>query len=87
MLLRDDKLTMVLNSVGGTDYLFWWFRIRGTVIPSVWWKVLLILVYTLGILCIDEFVYRVAFPHTLIPILGVVVGLLLGFRTNSAYDR
>jgi len=73
--------------VGGTEDMLWWYRVRGTVILTVWWKVVLVLIYTFFILFIHTFICRLDFPQTLIPILGVVVSLLLGFRTNSAYDR
>jgi len=66
----------------------WSFRLRGTVLVSVWWKILAIVIYT----ALVTFLHvrtglQLNFPQTLIPIIGVVVGLLLAFRTNSAYDR
>ncbi|CAL8113926.1 unnamed protein product [Orchesella dallaii] len=65
------------------------FKIRGTVILTIWWQLLLISIYTAGLVCISNFVegWEIKFPMTLIPVLGVVTGLLLVFRTNTAYDR
>ena len=69
--------------------LLWWLRLRGTVLMSVWWKVLGVIIYTAVIVYADLHVdgLKLGFPQSLIPIIGVVVGLLLGLRTNSAYDR
>lgn len=65
------------------------FRIKGTVILKIWWQIALIIIYTGGLVCIHTYVddWEIKFPMTLIPVLGVVTGLLLVFRTNTAYDR
>ncbi|ODM97780.1 hypothetical protein Ocin01_08903 [Orchesella cincta] len=65
------------------------FRIKGTVILTIWWQLILIIIYTAGLVCISNYVegWEIKFPQTLIPVLGVVTGLLLVFRTNTAYDR
>jgi putative membrane protein len=67
----------------------WWFRLRGTVILSVWWKVVVVTLYTVGVVYVHLHVegFELNFPQTLISIIGLSVGLLLAFRTNSAYDR
>ena len=69
--------------------LFWWFRIRGTVIPAIWWQVLLLVIWAAGIACLEYFVPFLSadFPSDLINIIGLVIGLLLTFRTDTAYDR
>jgi len=68
---------------------FWWLRIRGTVLPAIWWQVFLLAIYAAAIVAIDMFVPELSmkFPSTLISILGMVISLLLAFRTNNAYDR
>jgi putative membrane protein len=65
------------------------FRLKGTVILSIWWQIILMCVYTAAVVYIHLHVdgFRMNFPQTLIPVLGVVTGLLLVFRTNTAYDR
>lgn len=65
------------------------FRFKGTVIISVWWQILLIVVYSSVIVYVHERVegYRLNFSQALIDILGIVTGLLLAFRTNTAYER
>ncbi|CAG7830705.1 unnamed protein product [Allacma fusca] len=65
------------------------FRLKGTVILKIWWQIVFVIVYTAVVVCIHNYVegMRMNFPQTLIPVLGVVTGLLLVFRTNTAYDR
>jgi len=68
---------------------FWWVRISGTVIPAIWWQVLLLLIYTAAVMCLENYVpilYK-PFPDHLITIIGTVIGLLLTFRTDTAYNR
>lgn len=76
-----------LSEVSGSEKMLWWFRVRGTVLMTIWWKVLLVMCWTFLVLLVHTFVCSLDFPQTLIPIVGVVVSLLLGFRNNSAYDR
>lgn len=93
------------------------FRLAGTVILTIWWKIILLALYTGSV--VSFYLYlnlppdlgvekasittlvsrddddhhhdhdhpRVEFPQILVPVLGVVTGLLLVFRTNTAYDR
>ena len=66
----------------------WWFRIEGTVIKNIYWQVGLVTLYAAGVVIINRvFDVPLNFPMSLIAVIGVVVGLLLAFRTNSAYDR
>ena len=61
---------------------------KGTVINNIWWQVSLVTAYSAGVVCLHELTeFKVHFPMSLIQVIGVVVGLLLAFRTNSAYDR
>ncbi|OXA56169.1 hypothetical protein Fcan01_08795 [Folsomia candida] len=64
------------------------FRLRGTVILNIWLQIFMIAVYTGAIVCIHKYVdgLTMNLPQTF-PVLGVVTGLLLVFRTNTAYDR
>jgi putative membrane protein len=66
----------------------WWFRIKGTVIKNIYWQVGLVTLYAAGVVVINKVLdVSLNFPMSLIQVIGVVVGLLLAFRTNSAYDR
>jgi hypothetical protein len=55
---------------------FWWFRFKGTVIKHVWWQVAMLMVYTFIIVGIHTWGdVNLGFGQTLIPVIGVVVGL------------
>jgi putative membrane protein len=72
--------------------LFEWpdaMRIRGSVIPAILPSTTLMIVFTaliafLFIVLGWEFL---SLPNSVVPSLSVVLGLLLAFRTNTAYDR
>jgi putative membrane protein len=76
-----------LPSVESGGFLM--FRLKGTVLLAIWWQLLFVILYTAGIVALKLYVpqIRMDFPATLISVLGVVTGLLLVFRTNTAYDR
>jgi len=61
----------------------------GYVFGKVKIELLIILVYSLAIAVIHEFVLKVpiSIPLAIPAILGTVISLLLGFRSNQAYDR
>lgn len=65
------------------------FRLKGTVILRIWSQVLLHIMFALGVVCIHNFIpgMRMSFQLTMTHVLGIVIGLLLVFRTNTAYDR
>lgn len=66
---------------------FLFFRIKGTVIVRIWWQLVLVALYTAVVVWIHLYQLKMEFDMSLIPILGAVIGLLLVFRTNTAYDR
>jgi putative membrane protein len=61
----------------------------GYVFGKVKVELLIILVYSLAIAIIHEFILEVpiSIPLAIPTILGTVISLLLGFRSNQAYDR
>jgi len=61
----------------------------GYVFGKVKYELLAILIYSLGIAIIHQFVLKVpiSIPLSIPAILGTVISLLLGFRSNQAYDR
>jgi ion channel-forming bestrophin family protein len=63
------------------------FRLRGSVIPSILPRVLLCAGFALVIALLHAWGRQVALPvlGTLVP--SIVLGLLLVFRTNTAYER
>ena len=64
-------------------------RFKGTVILEIWWHILVVVLYTTAICYVHIKVPDLGLdiPDSLISILGVVIGLLLVFRTDTAYDR
>ena len=71
---------------------FTWFRLafslEGSVIPKIWLRVLLCSLFALLIVLLDEKTsLNVQIPILASVIPNVVIGLLLVFRTNTAYDR
>ena len=63
----------------------WWRIARDLKAPMVF-----IIIYMIIISVVDQFFYPledVMVPLTIITVPGTVIALLLGFRTNSAYDR
>ncbi|KAG0052661.1 hypothetical protein BGZ83_002318 [Gryganskiella cystojenkinii] len=63
-------------------------RLKGTVIPQIWWQVLLVGAYAGAVFCISKFSgWKMGYSLNLVSVMGMVVSLLLVFRTNTAYDR
>jgi putative membrane protein len=56
-------------------------------VRQIFYRVLLCVAWSVGVLLVHEYVYPVAIAETGHVLVGVVVGLLLVFRTNSSYDR
>ncbi len=68
-----------------------WFsialRYRGSVIPEILPRVLLCGGFGLFIYCLHYLKFRVSYPGLAVLIPSLVLGLLLVFRTNTAYER
>ncbi|KAG0275838.1 hypothetical protein BGZ95_008327 [Linnemannia exigua] len=65
-------------------------RVRGSVIPSVITDVVLITSFATALLAVEKsnIIGRsLNVASVIVPALSVVVGLILAFRTNTAYDR
>ncbi|KAF9102751.1 hypothetical protein BGX29_004230 [Mortierella sp. GBA35] len=65
-------------------------RVTGSVIPTVLPDVLIVTGFTATIQFIQTrhfLPFSLFFPSVIVPALSVVVGLILAFRTNTAYDR
>ncbi|MDX2229635.1 MAG: bestrophin family ion channel [Leptolyngbyaceae cyanobacterium bins.349] len=63
------------------------FQIRGSVIPSILGRTLICGLFGVLISVLFQFKYPVAIPTLASLIPNIVLGLLLVFRTNTAYDR
>ncbi|KAF8985184.1 hypothetical protein BGZ46_005730 [Entomortierella lignicola] len=65
-------------------------RLRGSVIPAVVTDVIIITCFSSVLVYIEKAKYingTLNVPNIIVPALSVVVGLILAFRTNTAYDR
>ncbi|KAK3845476.1 MAG: Bestrophin, RFP-TM, chloride channel-domain-containing protein [Linnemannia gamsii] len=65
-------------------------RVTGSVIPTVLPDVLIVTGFTTTLLIIENahiLPFHINFSPVIVPALSVVVGLILAFRTNTAYDR
>ncbi|QHV01664.1 hypothetical protein BWK47_01940 [Synechocystis sp. CACIAM 05] len=67
-----------------TDILLRW---QGSVIPAIAPRVLVCMVFSLGVTLVDGWGYKFSIPiqESIVP--SIVLGLLLVFRTNTAYER
>jgi ion channel-forming bestrophin family protein len=64
------------------------FSLKGSVIPKIWFRVFLSALFALLIVVIDaKGIFNVQVPILASVIPNIVIGLLLVFRTNTAYDR
>lgn len=64
------------------------FRLKGSVLSKIWPQVALGLVYSGGIVWLHKALIEIPqFPPSFMTVLGLVIGLLLVFRTTTGYDR
>jgi putative membrane protein len=61
--------------------------IKGSMVRQITWRVLTCFAWAVAVVCFDKFVFRTEVPSTGHVLVGVALGLLLVFRTNSSYDR
>ena len=62
-------------------------NLQGSVIPSIWTKVAVSSGFAFGVSLVDYFVWDVSWPVETSIVPSLVLGLLLVFRTNTAYER
>lgn len=67
-----------------TDHLF---DVRGSMVKEIIGRVLVVVGWAAAVVAFHFHVYPVAVPSTMHSLVGVALGLLLVFRTNSSYDR
>jgi putative membrane protein len=63
------------------------FDVKGSLIPEITLRVLSCVVWSVLVVLFHRYVVPVDIPATIHSLLGVALGLLLVFRTNSSYDR
>lgn len=63
-------------------------RWAGSVIPKVLLQSLSITILSVAVtVCFEKTEFRPSIPISIVTVIGFVVGLLLTYRTNTAYDR
>ncbi len=68
----------------------WWdhlFDVKGSLIPEITVRVLFCVAWAAGVVAFHNHVQPVGMPATAHTLVGIALGLLLVFRTNSSYDR
>src|SRR5262249_60539043 len=67
-----------------SDHLF---DVKGSLIPEITPRVLSCVVWATAVVAVDHHLRPLAMPTTVHTLVGLALGLLLVFRTNSSYDR
>jgi putative membrane protein len=63
------------------------FDIKGSLIPEITLRVLSCFAWSVGVVAFDLHVRDVSIPATAHTLVGIALGMLLVFRTNSSYNR
>ncbi|WP_435169672.1 bestrophin family protein [Falsirhodobacter sp. 1013] len=64
------------------------FAVRGSILPRIWWRVVLVGAAALVTMLVDRWVIPLQHPSTAaFGAFGVALSLFLGFRNNAAYNR
>lgn len=63
------------------------FDIRGSLVREIIWRVALCVAWSAGVVAFHKHVIPVGMPSLLHTLMGLALGMLLVFRTNSCYDR
>lgn len=61
--------------------------VRGSIAPKVFFRVGLVVLWAVCVVALHRHVRHIEIPPTVHGLIGVALGLLLVFRTNSSYDR
>src|SRR4051812_38083784 len=69
------------------DWRSHFYDIRGSMAREILSRVLACTVFSAAVVACHKFLHPVDFPSTAHTLVGVALGLLLVFRTNSSYDR
>ncbi|KAG0207327.1 hypothetical protein BGX28_001377 [Mortierella sp. GBA30] len=63
-------------------------RVKGTVILAIWWQIVLVGLFSTVVFVIHRYSdWNMNYSLSLVSVMGMVISLLLVFRTNTAYDR
>ncbi|CAG8728426.1 116_t:CDS:2, partial [Gigaspora rosea] len=85
MVCKVEETCQQVDSSSNLPYLFRW---KGSVTPNVIVQTLVVTIFAAAVTTVYfKTDIKPSIPQTFIPVLGFVVGLLLTYRTNTAYDR
>lgn len=87
---QDQQIMEVLLYMTDYDPHRWldhFLDIKGSMVRQISGRVALCVVWSAGVVWFHKAVAPVAMPSTLHSLVGVALGLLLVFRTNTSYDR
>ncbi|EJD43747.1 UPF0187-domain-containing protein [Auricularia subglabra TFB-10046 SS5] len=74
--------------MGFSNGLHWLVkRYRATVINDIWFPVVLFSSWAAAIQLISHYVHDLSISNQILTVLGTVLGLVVSFRTSSAYER
>ena len=63
------------------------FDLKGSMVREIVGRLLAVTAWAAGVVAFHHYVHPVGVPSTVHGLVGVALGLLLVFRTNSSYDR
>lgn len=63
------------------------FDLKGSMLREIVGRLVVVAVWATGVVAFHRYVHPVGLPNTVHGLVGVALGLLLVFRTNSSYDR
>lgn len=63
------------------------FDLKGSMVREIVGRLLVVTLWATGVVAIHHYVQPVGIPNIMHGLVGVALGLLLVFRTNSSYDR
>ncbi|MFO1451212.1 MAG: bestrophin family protein [Opitutaceae bacterium] len=61
--------------------------VKGSIAPKILVRVALVVLWSAGVVLIHKHIHHLEIPPTVHTLVGLALGLLLVFRTNSSYER
>jgi len=69
------------------DQVALFVRLKGTAIRRIYLTDIAYILYVTGIVAVHFYYHPLGLFNSIVGVLGVIVSLLLGFRTNSAHNK
>ena len=71
----------------GAFFKYCFKKFKATVINDIWIELIFFTGVATMVVCVSEFQVNLGIGNQLLTVLGTVLGLVVSFRTSSAYDR